>query len=222
MDLGALSARIEVFSRRLAELQELGPIGVEPAELLERLSACMEELQSAHEQLRDDSARFAEIHTELDTARAENAQLWDASPFAQVLTGADLLVVRVNGAAAALVDAPAEKLVARPLPLLVAREDRERFREAAFVMRGGRTGQRSWEVALDGPRGRLVTAWASPFGSAFVGRDMLLWTFQDVTDHRSVEDALQKACRALEAQLVASDARENLLEVRRRGGNVAG
>lgn len=208
MNLEVLADQIEGYRSRLAELSDLGPIAVEPTELLDRMSAVLELLTAAHDELRAQEQRLASASGELDAARRENAELWDSAPYAQLLTDATGAVLRANAVAERLFEIPVERLAGQKLPQLVGLGHRDRVRDIVGAAARGTTELRSLEITLDRPRLSNVVLTVWPLRT----RDVLRITLQDVTERRMREDALEKTCQALEARLNAEIARGRLLE----------
>jgi PAS domain S-box-containing protein len=201
MDLASFQRELEAFCRRHDELVEIGPLDVEPSELLDRMTSMMEGLLAMSAEV--SSQRAALLHSEeaLAVERARYEELWNAIPFGLVDTNPQGVIVRANDVAAHLLGMRAERLVKKPLTLFVAEEDRADFRHRLLAIAES-AGSAHWDT-------RMVAATSSCF-HASVWADVLKsdpaaneirWTVLDVTEDRQHERELAAANRELERRL---------------------
>jgi PAS domain S-box-containing protein len=212
MDTEQLAREIEKANRKMVELRraaraESAPKWSEKA--LAELSSALEELKVVEEELVSQNADLADAVAQSGFERQRYAELFLSSPYGQLLTDLQGVVVESNRTAAALVGVPAEALVGRSMAMAIAPSSRDAFvrwlqeladaaRDASVCVHCG--GTREFHV-LTRPSGQTVPVEiiAAPLSDRFGRIDSIRWCLRDITDreearrvHRLSDEARRK------------------------------
>ena len=132
----AARTRLTELERRLDKSTTPGPV-VRPA--LKELSAAIEELQVANEQLSQHATELAASHHDVAGLHARHDEFIDILPLPCIWTDEHGAVEQANEATAALLNVAARRLGGKPLSLFVS--DRPAFFDALEQLRSDRTQQ---------------------------------------------------------------------------------
>jgi PAS domain-containing protein len=130
----AARSRLTELERRLEKSTAQGPV-VKPA--LKELSAAIEELQVANEQLLQHANELAVSRHDFGAMAARHDEFIDLLPLPCIWTDEHGAVDQANEATAALLNVAARRLGGKPLSLFVA--DRPAFFDALSVLRSDRS-----------------------------------------------------------------------------------
>lgn len=130
----AARSRLTELERRLEKSTVAGPV-VKPA--LKELSAAIEELQVANEQLSQHANELAASRHDAVGLNARHEEFIDVVPLPCIWTDEQGAVDQANEATAALLNVAARRLVGKPLSLFVS--DRSVFFDALSTLRSGRS-----------------------------------------------------------------------------------
>jgi two-component system, cell cycle sensor histidine kinase and response regulator CckA len=200
-----MALREDQMTRRQAELpssrlqgqlkslqaQVAEPNTVSRKQLLEALGALQESLQEldvAEAELAQQNDELMTAREALEVQRHRYRELFDEAPFPYLVTDAGGMVEEANLAAGELFDRSRSMLVDKPLPVLIAPDDRPRLRELLRELRI-RPERREAELQM-GPAGRMVALTVEPDerpGSPI----RLRWVLRDVTDRKAAEEELR-------------------------------
>ena len=137
----AARSRLTELERRLEKSSASGSV-VKPA--LKELSAAIEELQVANEQLTQHVNELASSRHDFAGTIARHEEFIDALPLPCIWTDDHGVVDQANEATAALLNVAARRLGGKPLSLFVA--DRSAFFDAISQLRGD--GVQTFELAV--------------------------------------------------------------------------
>jgi two-component system cell cycle sensor histidine kinase/response regulator CckA len=181
-----LQGQLQSLQAQVAE-----PNAVSRKQLLEAIGALQESLQEldvAEAELAQQNEELLAAREALEIERHRYRELFDEAPFAYLVTDANGVVQETNLAAATLFSASRTSLQGKPLPLLIAQEDRPGFRALLRELRT-RPDRREAEVRL-GSVARMVSVTAEP--DERPGRPLRLrWVLRDVTDRKAAEEELR-------------------------------
>jgi two-component system, cell cycle sensor histidine kinase and response regulator CckA len=181
-----LQSQLKTLQAQVAE-----PNAVSRKQLLEAIGALQESLQEldvAEAELSQQNEELLIAREALEVERHRYRELFDEAPFAYLVTDANGVVQEANLAAAVLFNASRNNLQGKPLPLLVAQEDRPRFREILRELRL-RPGRRELELKL-GSVPRMVMVTTEP--DERPGNPLFLrWVLRDVTARKAAEEELR-------------------------------
>jgi nitrogen-specific signal transduction histidine kinase len=130
----AARTRLTELERRLDKSTTTGPV-VKPA--LKELSAAIEELQVANEQLSQHVTELAASRHDAAAMNARHGEFIDLVPLPCVWTDEQGAVHEANEATAALLNVAARRLAGKPLSLFVS--DRPAFFDALGLLLSGRS-----------------------------------------------------------------------------------
>src|SRR5687767_6965155 len=130
----AARSRLTELERRLEKSTVQGPV-VKPA--LKELSAAIEELQVANEQLTQHANELSATRHDAQEMAARHEEFIDLLPLPCIWTDEHGAVEQANEATAALLNVAARRLAGKPLSLFVA--DRPAFFDALSVLRSDRS-----------------------------------------------------------------------------------
>jgi len=210
MSSADFAREIERASRRMVELRraarnDASASWVEAA--LAELSSAMEELKVAEEELSSQNRDLAEANADADFERFRYRELFMGSPFGQLVTDLRGVITEANRAAGDLLGTPSANLVGKPLALMIAQGDRERFVRWVAVLKDashdatvcadcGGSGDFAMQTA---DRGRLFPCEviAAPMADRLGRIESIRWCVRDNTDRE----------RARTAELLREEAR---------------
>lgn len=221
----AFARQVTVMRRRLAALrQRVGDDGPPasaaraadlPGDVLDDVLDALEALQVAEEELLVQHHALAAAQLALDQERERYAELFASAPDAYLVTRTDGHILEANRAAVALLNAPAETLTGKPLPVYVGADDRGALR--ALLNSVGEQTRVDETVLRVTPRGGApvpVAATATVVRDAQTGAATAIrWSLRDVSARVQADEALRQLNAELDAR-VAERARE--LEARTR------
>jgi PAS domain S-box-containing protein len=160
----------------------------------------MEELHVSAEELRTMNEALVEAGKAVETERKRYQELFEFAPDGYLVTDQNGIIQEVNRAAEALVHRSREFLRGKPLPMLVAAEQRKEFRKLINELRAGAEGdtpgrefrfrtrrKEMVDVALG------VTATRDADGLPVTVR----WLVRDITQQKLAEREIQKVQGAL-------------------------
>lgn len=190
--IGAAQARLESLRQRL---DEAAPSERELlADSFEELSIALTELEVAMEQLRQTNDQLAASQQALEAERQHYQELFEFTPDGYLVTDLNGTIQEANLAAAALLQAPQEFLVGKPLIVFVAEEEHKEFYELLRRLRQGEKVER-WEAQFQPRPGApfpaslrvssIRGAKGSPIG--------LRWLVLDITEHKRANEALRES-----------------------------
>ncbi len=183
---GRLQGQLKSLQAQVAE-----PNAVSRKQLLEALGALQESLQEldvAEAELAQQNEELVIAREALEVERHRFRELFDEAPFPYLVTDAGGMVEEANLAAGELFNRSRSTLVGKPLPVLIAPEDRPRFRDLLRELRI-RPERREAELQM-GPAGRTVVLTVEPDerpGSPL----RLRWVLRDVSARRAAEEELR-------------------------------
>jgi PAS domain S-box-containing protein len=188
-------ARIESLRERLREPGEAGA-----DEALRELSATLQALQVAEEELRQQNDTLREAQFSLERERERYRSLFNFAPDAYIVTDQHGVVLEANAASAELLGVSARSLVGKPLSVAVVMEHRKDFRGRFHQVVGGNrvTG---WEFEVVTPRGPVpVEATVQPYAEPAEDQKLVLrWLLRDITERRRAQSDLRGANSGLAA-----------------------
>jgi PAS domain S-box-containing protein len=187
---GPASERILERLESLHKIQTASPGVVRArqfAEAVSAIQAALAEVEVVEEELRQQNEELIAAREALELERHRYRDLFDLAPDAYVLTDAHGLILEANQAAARLFDTPQAVLQGKPLPILVEREGRSRFRSLIGELRAG---QRREDVEV-----RFVTHGKPRVVLITVARDedkldappRLRWILRDTSGREAAE-----------------------------------
>jgi len=163
-------------------------------EALEALQEALQEVDTAEAELSQQNEELTAAREALEIERHRYRDLFELAPAGYLVTDGFGVVQEANLAAAALLGIPQDSLRGKPLLVFIRSSDRQDLRN--LIQRLHRRPDRlETEISLqprDVPLRRVQVT---------VARDedrpehpvRLLWVFQDVTERRAAEDALQES-----------------------------
>ncbi|HWN45239.1 MAG TPA: ATP-binding protein [Thermoanaerobaculia bacterium] len=181
-----LQGQLKSLQTQVAE-----PNSVSRKQLLEALGALQESLQEldvAEAELAQQNEELLTAREALEVERHRFRELFDEAPFPYLVTDAAGMVEEANLAAGELFNRSRSTLVDKPLPVLIAPDDRPRLRALLRELRI-RPERREAELQM-GPAGRTVALTVEPDerpGSPV----RLRWVLRDVTDRKAAEEELR-------------------------------
>lgn len=147
----------------------------------ELLATTLDELDRAEEELRVQNEALFAAHTELEEEQQVFLDLFELAPVAYFVTTANGRLLRLNGAAFALLGRPINLAVGKPLAVYVAPEDRAAFRGALPRPKPGGPVE-SWRMRLVPRDGEPVecrvhtrAVWPAPAGGPEAAREPVLY-----------------------------------------------
>jgi len=200
-----LKTMVDELAVRLESMQSAPPAnGGGHQETVESLRPAVEELKAAQEELLATRAAAEELH-------ARYLDLFEFAPDGYVVSNPHGSVIEANRAACALLNRSGPRLIGKPLPIFVHREDRTCLRAQLIRMRETERA----ELTLRLLPLNLPEIVAHLTLGAVRGRDGSLhsirWMFRDVTDHHRIEHALRTSreqVRAMASRLVLVEEQE--------------
>jgi PAS domain S-box-containing protein len=152
--------------------------------------------------------QLAQTCHRLSDQLARYRELFEFAPDPYLLTDPHGVIAEANQAAAGFFRAPREFLVGKPLPFLVAREDRGAFYARLVELMRQKETSAAWEMSLQPHRGPArhvaISAVATPGEDGEAPR--LRWLIRDVTARREAEEGLRQEKRFTENLLEAGEA----------------
>src|SRR5881296_3671636 len=109
-----------------------------PAEDVEKMAVMIEELRVVEEELRVQNEELATARQTVEAERARYHELFQFAPDGYVVTDAAGIILEVNRAASAMLNAPRHRLLRKPLVLYVAGAEREAFRTYLFQVQSAK------------------------------------------------------------------------------------
>jgi PAS domain S-box-containing protein len=183
---GRLHSELKALQAQVAE-----PNAVSRKQLLEAIGALQESLQEldvAEVELAQQNEELMVAREAVEVERHRYRELFDEAPFPYLVTDANGMVDEANQAAAELLSRPRDTPEGKPLMMLVAPEDRGRFRD---FLRELRTAPRRRDTELEmGAERRKVVLTVEP--DERPGRPLRLrWVLRDVTKRKAAEEELR-------------------------------
>ena len=137
-ELRSFRAGLQEFHRRVTA--ETGVTPADPAwreQLLAELESALEELRASEEELEARAAQLAGIGQALDDERRRWQRWFDTAPVAYLLTDGFGIIVAANSRVSEMLGVPQRFLTGKPLPSLVAFNDRNRVRRMLNALSHG-------------------------------------------------------------------------------------
>ena len=192
---------IERANRRMVELRraarEANAEWIETA--LAELSSALEELKVAEEELVSQNEELAVAHQQAEYQRHRYRELFLSSPYGQILTDLRGSILEANRAAAEMLGTAVPNLPGKPLHLLVALDDRDRFSRWIAVLKDASHdasvcaecgGSATFQLQTPS-RSRVFPCElsASPLADRYGRIDTIRWCLRDVTDREKAREA---------------------------------
>jgi PAS domain S-box-containing protein len=149
---------------------------------LEELSLSLQELQVAAEELRQQNEALSESRKAVEQERQHYQELFELAPNGYLLTDREASILEVNQTAAQLLNVSSERLVGKPLVVLVEPQERRDFYSQLQQFQKG-DSIKNWQIQLQRWRGAAlrvsftVTPIQNPEGEVV----SLRWQLQDLT-----------------------------------------
>jgi PAS domain S-box-containing protein len=155
------------------------------------LSATLQVLRRAEEELAVKDERLAAVRQTLEMERERYRGLFEACPDAQVVTNLQGAILEANRTAVSLLHLPPERLSRQLLTCFVAGDDRRRLRLFLFEARArSQTPLRAeMQVRPPGKPGFPAAVAAHPFGPKTAAG--VRWFLRDLTEQKRTEAALR-------------------------------
>jgi two-component system, cell cycle sensor histidine kinase and response regulator CckA len=198
-----ISQQIEAVYRRALLLRQYAVESPVPQDLLEKalqeLNFVLEELQTSQEELHQQNQELIATRQAVELERQRYQTLFELAPNGYLVTDLQGKIYQANQAAARLFSVPQDYLIDKPLLVFIHEPDRPRFQAQLANLTPGQT----WEVSLSPRKGTLisVTILIARIKDAQEQRDMLLWSLNDITLRKQLEQQLQNAHNALEIRV---------------------
>ena len=143
--------RIDALTRSVPD-DVAAPRGSRDREgLLDELSSLAEELVGAHEQLHHQAVQLASARQLLDAERERFRELFEIAPEGHIITDTLGVIREVNRAATAILNAPVDLMIGKPLVVFVDADDRRAFRVRVYRARVDHA-EEAWTATVR-PRG---------------------------------------------------------------------
>ena len=204
--------QIEAVQRDLRILLERAGGGApdqraQMAQVVEALSASLEEMHAANEELRQQDEALLNARLGVEAERQRYQELFEFAPDGYLVTDANGVISEANHAAAGLLRVSQNHLLGNPLAAFVAREDRSAFYvQLAQLAQAERVVD--WELYLKPHRApsfpaSIAVAVACDDHGRAAG---LRWQLRDITRRKHGEEALRQAHAELESRVQARTA----------------
>jgi PAS domain S-box-containing protein len=190
-DVDRRSRRLVDARRRLAALAGRSPDDVaaraaDKSAVADELSALVQELTVAHEQLRRQTVELEHARQVLDSERGRFRELFDLSPEGHIITDSAGAIRELNRGAAALLNMPADYALGKPLAVFIDPGDRRAFRVRLFRARQ-ELAEEAWTLTVQPRDGEPMRAFVavSPMSNAQGVVTGLRWLVRDVSNQRA-------------------------------------
>lgn len=193
-----LMQQVELACHRLISLE--GHAGAPPVkeagglEARQVLSAALEELHVAYEELRQQNEELLATRRMVEAARQRYQELFNFAPDGYLVTDLDGKIQEANRAAAAIFGMDQEVLAGKPLLLFVAEEDRKTFASRLEQLRIDAGNVEDWEIHLQPSHGTPFPAAMTIAGACDAAGRLtgLRWSLRDVTQIMRAEEILRR------------------------------
>jgi PAS domain S-box-containing protein len=216
---GAIEGKIQNTRRAFERLRDQMIAAPLPPELdlFEEVSARIEELEMAAEELREENDELAFAKVAVEARSQAYRDLFDQAPEGFVVTDGAGTIREVNRRVAAVLGVAQERLISKPLSIYVAAGDRRAFRRLVDAMRTA-PGFRRALLHLQ-PRGRPPVRAVVEVGEVGRGRPeegRLYWVIHDLSQVEvslvEVESALAHEREAVERLRALDEMKNELVE----------
>jgi two-component system, cell cycle sensor histidine kinase and response regulator CckA len=208
-DVVALEQQLQAAQQRMKRLEQSAlDVSTEsnalPAETLHELAIALEELHVATEEIKIQNEDLLSTHQSLELERQHFQELFEFAPDGYLVTTIQGVIQSANRASEILFNLRRERLVGKPLLVLVTEAEHAHFHAQLNQFAGSQSQSiNDWETCLK-PRGR------DPFPAAISiaaihdtngACEGLCWSIRDVSDRKHIELQLQVAHDRLESQI---------------------
>jgi PAS domain S-box-containing protein len=220
--LDAHGKRIAALLRRTPDDMVASPEDTR-SEVVSELSALMEELTVAYEQLRRQTHELRDARRLVVSERERFRELFEVAPEGLVTTDGAGLIRELNHGAATLFNVPTEFTVGKPIVVFIDEAERRNFRTRIYRARV-EAAEQEWTASLLPRDGEPVRTFFSvgPILDAHGQVTGLRWLIRDVSARREglVNDRapsaiLRAAIDAMSAHLAVVDHRGDIVTVNR-------
>jgi PAS domain S-box-containing protein len=151
----SLDQWLEGAVRRLTDLEGAGDGDGRVREAVDHLSASLDELRAADEQIQQQVVQLAAARGASETQRRRYQDLFESAPFGYITTDMDAAITEVNRAAAGLLRREPRSLIGTALAAHIAQPDRRLFRRRLCeLLENPESGE--WQTRII-PCGSLIT-----------------------------------------------------------------
>jgi PAS domain S-box-containing protein len=187
--------QVQVLQRRIGDASTSQG---QPDSLLETafeaLATAWEELCTVTEALEQQHRELVASLWEVETARQRYQELFDFAPDGYLVTDPHGCIREANRAAGTLLNLRPDRLVGKPIAILIALSDRRKLRTQLHQLQKGKWTQ-EWEMSVQ-PRGRPAMPVAFTVAPAYDTQGGLIafrWLFRDITARKQLEEELAHA-----------------------------
>jgi PAS domain S-box-containing protein len=185
----------------IANAKDKQTVVVPAGGVADELTAALEALRVAEEELREQNDALVAAQVELESERRRYEELFELAPIAYLVTDELGTIERANRSAEELLGAAASLVEGKPLAALVPPNARRELRTLLLELAGdGRVHELAIRLR---PRGRdeiVVVARVSGVARGDIGRE-LRWSLEDVTERGRAETELRVLAAELEARV---------------------
>lgn len=196
--------QIEAVYRRALLLRQYAAATPVPQDLVEKaledLYLVLEELRTSQEELYQQNQALIATRQVVELERQRYRALFDFAPNGYLVTDLTGTIYQVNRyAATQLFWAPQDYLINKPLLVFIHEPDRPQFQTQLINL----ARRDPWEVTLNPRNGTLISVGVAVtrIKDPQTQRDMLLWSFHDITHRKHIEQQLQAAHDQLELRV---------------------
>ncbi len=160
----------------------------------EALSTAWEELCMATETLQQQHEEVAATRQAVEAEHQRYQELFDFAPDGYLVTDLSGSIREANHAAGTLLNMRQDRLVGKPLVVLIAKGDRKQFWTQLTQLQAGKRIQ-EWQVRVQPRRRAPISAafTAAPARDAQCGLIGFRWLFRDITARKRLEEQLTHA-----------------------------
>ncbi|NJK38958.1 MAG: PAS domain S-box protein [Oscillatoriales cyanobacterium RM2_1_1] len=202
-----ISQQIEAVYRRALLLRQYALKSPAQENLLEKalqeLYFVLEELQSSQEELHQQNRELMATRESVELERQRYQSLFELAPNRYLVTDLQGNICQANQYAAdRLFCTSQDYLINKPLLVFIHESDRQRFQARLAYPRSGE----NWEVTLTPPSGgaMAVAIAVTLVNDTHRHGGMLLWSLNDITLRRRLEQQLQDHYQMLETRVTES------------------
>ena len=190
----ALVRRLEALSDRVLGAAE-GPPAAIVTEMLEELSAAVEELEVSTEEIHGQNEALAEAKKQLDLESARYRELFELAPDGYLVTDIVGVILESNRAASELLGTPGHFLLQKPVIVFIDAADRLSVLNHLHDAVNGSHGQFvEFETRIAPPNHDSFPASVhlTVGGAADTGNPRVLWLVRDISRRMEAEQRAQR------------------------------